>query len=53
MMQKEKVRKSETKRINIVMDGLCPQWKVQPYIFTIQNYIVQQIFFFEMYPTTN
>ena len=28
MMQKEKVRKSETKRINIVMDVLCPQWKV-------------------------
>ena len=28
MMQKEKVRESETKRINVVMDGLCPQWKV-------------------------
>ena len=31
MMQKEKVRESETKRINIVMDGwmdgLCLQWK--------------------------
>ena len=43
MMQKEKVRESETKRISAVMDGLCPQWKAQPYIFTILHYIVQQI----------
>lgn len=25
------------------MDGLCPQWNAQLYIFTILNYIVQQI----------